>query len=84
MWNPAIVREYGSQWTVDLNFIYLSAFLSSNGLKTSVHKQKDYVQIATGKKLSNASVLGGLDYSEGEDEFEEDDSFYAMKITRQE
>lgn len=84
MWNLSIVREYGSQWTVDLNFLYLAAFLSSQGLQTDVQKQKDYAQNAIGKKLSHASVLSGLDYSKSEDEFEEDDSFYSIKITKPE
>ena len=76
----SIVREYGGQWTIDLNFIYLSLTLSSLGKNVEIMRQKDYVQNVFGKKLS-ISGEGGLDYEESEGEFEEDDSFYHARIT---
>ncbi|MFA5108164.1 MAG: SAM-dependent methyltransferase [Candidatus Micrarchaeia archaeon] len=79
MWNMSIVREYGGQWTIDLNFIYLSLTLSSLGKNIKIERQKDYVQNVIGKKLS-ISDDSGLDYEETDGEFEEDDSFYHMQI----
>lgn len=79
MWNLAMVREFGGQWTVDLNFLYISALLSSQGKKVGVERQKEYVEKIFGKKAS-LSEGDELDYSLREGEFEEDDSFFHMQI----
>jgi len=80
MWNLSIVREYNTQWTVDLNFIYLAALMQSLEKSSSVQPQKDYVQKITGKKLSLSNEKS-LDYSLEVSEFEEDDSFYHLRVS---
>jgi hypothetical protein len=88
MWNDSVVREYASQWTVDLNFIYLCAYLSylNPNLKTKVQLQKNYVQSVFAKKFILANTERCLDYvqsdSKKENEFnlDEDDSFYHMRV----
>ncbi|MFH1306617.1 MAG: class I SAM-dependent methyltransferase [Candidatus Micrarchaeota archaeon] len=79
MWNPSIVREYGGQWTVDLNFLFLTSFLAANGKNANVQRQKKYVEKILGKKISLGGK-NGLDYSEKEEEFEEEDYFYHMQV----
>jgi len=83
MWNFSIVRDFGGQWTVDLNFLYLATLFSSLGKSAHVEAQKEYVQKIMQKKLS-LSEENGLDYSQSKDNFEEDDSFYHMRIQNSE
>ncbi len=59
IWNDTIVREYGGQWTVDLNFIYLACALAEKGARSAVEEQKEYAQRFAGGPL-------GLDESEKE------------------
>jgi len=82
MWNKGVVREYGTQWTVDLNFIYMSASLNSQGFKASVEPQKDFAEKAFGEKLSLSEGPKGLDYSKKSGGIEEDDSFYHMRVVK--
>jgi len=80
MWNFSIVRDFGGQWAVDLNFLYLAPLLSSLGKSALVEPQKEYVQNIIKEKLS-LSDEEGLDYSQNRDNFEEDDSFYHMRVS---
>lgn len=82
IWNRGVVREYGGQWTVDLNFIYLSAFLNSQGLRATVEPQKDFAEKAFGEKLSLSDGGKGLDYAKKKGDLEEDDSFYHMRVVK--
>ncbi len=45
MWNLSLVREFNSQWTVDLNFLYLSASLAEAKFRTRVEPQAEYAEI---------------------------------------
>ncbi|GEM_PF-1647872 len=63
MWNPAIVREYGSQWTVDLNFIYMTAVLASCGFAAKTQAQKDFAENSLGQKMELSESGDGLSYS---------------------
>lgn len=83
MWNDNIVREYGTQWTVDLNFIALAAFLASNGYGISVEPQKDFAERVFGQKLSLQSSNSGLSYKKDENNgISEDDSFYHLRAVK--
>ncbi len=64
MWNMGMVREYGGQITVDLNFIFLSASLHAAGFSCSVERQKGYVERMLGKKLGLKQGRKGLGYSQ--------------------
>jgi len=79
MWNKSIVRQYNTQWTVDLNFLYLSALMRSLDKICEVELQKEYVQKILGKKLVPTQE-GSLDYAPAEKGLEEDDFFYHMRI----
>lgn len=79
MWNMSIVREYNTQWTVDLNFIYLASTLSALEKSATVESQKEFVQKISGKRLAPAQE-GSLDYEKAQDDLEEDDFFYHMRI----
>lgn len=79
MWNDSTVREYGGQWTVDLNFIYLSAELSDQELTTVVKEQKEYVQEITGERPVHKDE-GSLDYDFETSGFDEDDFYYSLQI----
>ncbi len=88
MWNDSIVRKYASQWTVDLNFIYLCTYLLylNPNLKTNVQLQKNYVQSVFAKKFILADTNSCLDYvqsdlkKENNFELDEDDSFYHLRV----
>lgn len=84
MWNDTVVREYNSQWTVDLNFLYLSIQLGQDGYSSLVQPQKDYVRSQLGDNaLADVRISDGLDYEEGEDGVEEDDFFYHLQVKKQ-
>ncbi len=84
IWNLSLVREYNSQWTVDVNFLYLSASLTNAGFKTRVEPQAEYAELYRAvcsppkvlKKNKKEEKAGkkskpaheGLDYDEGESE----------------
>ena len=96
MWNLSLVREYNSQWTVDVNFLYLSASLTNAGFKTRVEPQEEYAELyrevcsqpkvpkKTGKNQTTKKAGaddGGLDYGdESEDGIAEDDFFYHLEV----
>jgi len=92
MWNASIVREYGGQVTVDLNFPYLSAIVKSGGFESQVELQKGYVERILGEKLYSVEKKDGLEYvtekemkkkGRGElENYEEDDGFYHMRVRK--
>ena len=82
MWNAAIVRQYGLQWTVDLNFIYLTAKLASSGFRAKTEKQKEFAENALGEKLSIAEGKKGLTYSKSNTAAEEFDGFYHLRVEK--
>lgn len=94
MWNPSVVREYGGQLTVDLNFPYLLGVAKSRGYNASVEPQKEYAEKGIGQKLYSAETKTGLEYyTESElgkagiteerlESSEEDDAFYHMRVKR--
>ena len=93
MWNLSLVREYNSQWTVDVNFLYLSASLAQAAFRTRVEPQAAYADIyravcslppvSKKTKKKGEGKKEGLDYDEEpQDGVEEDDFFYHMEIRR--
>ncbi len=88
IWNDTLVREYNSQWTVDLNFLYLSVAMAHEGFSAHIQFQEEYVK----RFLDNTGVVkqktktdaDGLDYSDVSDEdVQEDDFFYHMELRKQ-
>ena len=67
IWNSTLVREFGGQWTVDLNFLYMVVALETAGFEVKVEQQKEYVQKIIGSKLwlKEADEKNGLDYGKG-------------------
>lgn len=49
IWNPTLVREFGGQWTVDLNFIHAALSLRQAGYKPFVGRQQEYVESVVGE-----------------------------------
>ena len=47
IWNNAIVREFNSQLTIDVNFIHLA-----QGFNASISPQKEYAEKVLGEKLN--------------------------------
>ena len=93
IWNLSLVREYNSQWTVDVNFLYLSASLAQAAFRTRVEPQAAYADIyravcslppvSKKTKKKGEGKKEGLDYDEEpQDGVEEDDFFYHMEIRR--
>ncbi len=82
MWNDTIVREFNGQWTADLNFLYLSAALAAEGWSTRVEPQEDYAKRWKGKEEGKRAEEG-LDYEEEEDDIQEDDFFYHLRVQKQ-
>jgi len=84
MWNDSVVREYHSQWTADLNFLYLSICLGQEGYSPLVQPQADYVRSQMGDNaLAEVRITDGLDYGEGEEGVEEDDFFYHLQVKKE-
>ncbi len=83
-WNRLMVRDYGGQLTVDLNFPQIVSALSSQSIDAKIEKQKEYAQRVLGKKLEMKEGKSGLDYvaSKSKDGVEEDDGFYHLRIGR--
>ena len=51
-WNRLLVRNYGGQLTVDLNFPQILSSLSSSGVVAKIEKQKAYCELILGKSSS--------------------------------
>lgn len=81
-WNRSIVREYGTQWTVDLNFIYMSASLASEGFLVEVERQEDFASKMAGHAMLPSSSKNGLTYVPSDGNIRESDSFYHMAVRR--
>jgi hypothetical protein len=80
-WNRLVARKYGKQITVDLNFLQLSAALSSDGFSARVEGQKEYCERVLEKKLRLSHGKKGLDYiAAKEGEFEEGDGFCHLRL----
>ncbi|MFA6213929.1 MAG: SAM-dependent methyltransferase [Candidatus Micrarchaeia archaeon] len=81
-WNRLVARKYGSQITVDLNFLQLSAALFAQGFAVRVEPQKKYCERALGFPLELAQSARGLDYAmkKEEDGISEDDGFYHLGV----
>ncbi|VVB99959.1 Putative S-adenosyl-L-methionine-dependent methyltransferase [uncultured archaeon] len=81
-WNRLMVRDYGGQLTVDLNFPQIMAALDAEGLPAQIEKQKFYCEKVTGKRLGMSHTKAGLDYLpiKKDDRFIEDDGFYHLRI----
>jgi SAM-dependent MidA family methyltransferase len=83
IWNDNVVREYNSQWTADVNFLYLSISLAQEGYAPFVQPQEAYVrtQLGEGAK-ADVRITDGLDYGEQAPEVSEDDFFYHLQVKR--
>ena len=83
-WNRLLVRDYGGQLTVDLNFPQILSSLSSSGVSAKVEKQKGYCEKVLGKKLEFSHGKYGLDYVplKKDTGIQEDDGFYHLRIGR--
>ena len=83
-WNRLVAREYGTQVTVDLNFLQLSSALAAQGLSAQVEPQKAYCERVLGMPLTLSDEEGKLDYvkKKEKDGVEEDDGFYHLKVSQ--
>lgn len=83
-WNRLLVRNYGGQLTVDLNFPQMLSSLSSSSVSAKIEKQKSYCEKTLGKKLEFMHTKSGLDYIPVKKEtgIQEDDGFYHLRIGR--
>ncbi len=84
-WNRIIAREYGSQVTVDLNFLQMTSSLHSQNIPAALEKQKDYAEAVLGVKLELTHTKAWLDYSKANKKginISEDDGFYHLRIWR--
>jgi len=81
-WNRLVVRKYGEQITVDLNFLQLSSAIAAQGFSVNVEMQKTYCERALGKPLELDDSDDKLDYVEKKekDGVEEDDGFYHLRV----
>lgn len=80
-WNRVITRKYGSQITIDLNFLQISSALIAQNFQVQVEKQKDYAEGILGKKLEFKQTDKCLDYVPAkQEEISEDDGFYHLRI----
>ncbi|MGB9635282.1 MAG: SAM-dependent methyltransferase [Candidatus Micrarchaeia archaeon] len=50
-WNANIIRKYGTQLTVDINFMLLSSILFEKGIDHTLSTQKSYTELILGEKL---------------------------------
>ena len=83
-WNRLLVRNYGGQLTVDLNFPQMLSSLSSSSVSAKIEKQKEYCEKTLGKKLEFTHTKAGLDYLPVKKDtgIQEDDGFYHLRIGR--
>jgi len=81
-WNRLVVRKYGEQITVDLNFLQLSSAILAQGFQAKVESQKDYCERQLGMPLTLSQTARGLDYVKKKemDGISEDDGFYHFSI----
>ena len=81
-WNRLVAREYGSQITVDLNFLQLCSTLAAQGFSAQVEKQKQYAERVLCMPLTFADEGDMLDYVKKKeaDGISEDDGFYHLRI----
>ena len=84
-WNRLVLRNYGGQITVDLNFPQLISQIASQNLPFSIEKQKDYAEQVLGFPLKLRQTKKSLDYAKApakESKIKEDDGFYHLRIGR--
>ncbi|MFN4213124.1 MAG: hypothetical protein ACK4FL_04180, partial [Microgenomates group bacterium] len=81
-WNKFIVRKYGEQITVDLNFYYLFQSLKFKKIFSKVLRQKEYIKNSLSQKISLVQRKNGLNYSFKKEEFEEEDYFYTIFLSK--
>ncbi len=84
-WNSLMVREYGSESTVDLNFPQMLASLAAQGVSAQVEMQKEYAERVLGTKLELSETEDGLDYVKAKRPgtgISEDDGFYHLRLGR--
>lgn len=81
-WNRLLMRNYGGQLTVDMNFPQLIASLSFQSIPALCEPQLKYAEGVLGKKLEMHQGRRGLDYvpSKSRDDIIEDDGFYHLRI----
>jgi hypothetical protein len=81
-WNRLVARKYGSQITVDLNFLQLFSSLSAGHFEVKVERQKEYASRVLGTPLTLNDSEDSLDYVplKEDDGVEEDDGFYHMRV----
>ena len=83
-WNRLLVRNYGGQLTVDLNFPQMLSSLASSSVPAKIEKQKSYCEKTFGKKLAFTHTKSGLDYVplKKDTYIQEDDGFYHLRVGR--
>ena len=84
-WNRLMVRDYGGQLTVDLNFPQMLFALSSAGFDAKAEPQKAYAERVLGMPLELFEGKAGLDYvkaKKADTDIIEDDGFYHLRIGR--
>lgn len=84
-WNRTISRKYGSQITVDLNFLQMLFALESQGFSARIEKQKGYAERILGYPLELSESKRCLDYVRAKKqalEISEDDGFYHLRVGR--
>ncbi len=67
MWNSSVVREYGGQLTVDLNFPYIMAMGRAAGCEPEIESQLEYVESSFGKKIHPVEIAGEMLYLDEEE-----------------
>ena len=84
-WNRTVSRKYGTQITVDLNFLQMLFALEQEGFSAKIEKQKEYAEKALGFPLELSDKEDCLDYVKAkkqELEISEDDGFYHLRAGR--
>ncbi len=83
-WNSLMVREYGSQITVDLNFPQMLSSLAFEGILAKVEMQKGYAERVLGMPLELSESGDCLDYVKAKKStgIKEDDGYYHLRIGR--
>jgi len=81
-WNRLMIRDFGGQLTVDLNFPQMLSALAADGFRASLEKQKNYAERVLGCPLELSDDDGKLDYVEvkKKSDITEDDDFYHLRI----
>jgi len=82
-WNRLVLRNYGGQITVDLNFLQIISQIASQNLPFSIEKQKDYAEQVLGFPLKLRQTKNSLDYEKAKtSRIKEDDGFFHLRIGR--